>query len=417
MNPNFDLNIENYSKEEIEEIFELPRSYNELTIEEKETKLRQNIMTDRSIGVQVKNNTLAFLQKAKDFLKSKLGTDIKGSIQSFEHSYKDIYNLDKTLQKSDTKFEGSTYLIQRKEIPYGKSMPSEFYQGTINPLDKRIIRQNLNIDTRFRDNYYTTISTNVHFDLPIMLSNIVSMQLTAIEFPTTYYVVSKLTGNNFFTIQIDDVSKVITIPDGNYNAIGIADYLNTYVSKITDNKFNQLLFSVDNAYGNGSGRMVVGVKFPNTPFNFVLNFQTDKDGNEDRINPLPLKFGWLLGFREGLYANNSCYLSEGIIDLLGPKYIYLVVDDYNNSVSDSFYGAFSSSLLNKNILARISLQGQPFSSITQNNLTLITYPRQYFGPVTIQKMQVQLLDEYGRILDLNNNDYSFCLTFQTIYDL
>ena len=54
MNPNFDLNIENYSKEEIEEIFELPRSYNELTIEEKETKLRQNIMTDRSIGVSKK---------------------------------------------------------------------------------------------------------------------------------------------------------------------------------------------------------------------------------------------------------------------------------------------------------------------------------------------------------------------------
>ncbi|NBU14654.1 MAG: hypothetical protein EBT35_08655 [Alphaproteobacteria bacterium] len=37
---------------------------------------------------------------------------------------------------------------------------------------------------------------------------------------------------------------------------------------------------------------------------------------------------------------------------------------------------------------------------TQNNFNIVTLPRQYFGPVTIQKLQIQLLDEYGRILFL-----------------
>ena len=32
-------------------------------------------------------------------------------------------------------------------------------------------------------------------------------------------------------------------------------------------------------------------------------------------------------------------------------------------------------------------------------------------------MNIQLLDEYGRVIDLNNMDYSFCLTFQSVYDL
>jgi hypothetical protein len=50
-------------------------------------------------------------------------------------------------------------------------------------------------------------------------------------------------------------------------------------------------------------------------------------------------------------------------------------------------------------------------------LLLVTTSRQYFGPVDIQKMQIQLLDEYGRVLDMNNMDYSFCLSFQTVYDL
>ena len=110
-------------------------------------------------------------------------------------------------------------------------------------------------------------------------------------------------------------------------------------------------------------------------------------------------------------------MSEGIVDLTGPRYIYLVVDDFNNNVNNNFYSAFNSSILNKNILARISLTTNVFNNLEQNNLNIITTPRQYFGPIDIQKLQVQLLDEYGRIITLNNMDYSFCLTMQIVYDI
>jgi len=165
----------------------------------------------------------------------------------------------------------------------------------------------------------------------------------------------------------------------------------------------------------GSGRMVVGSSTGTQEFS--INLLTDRYGNEDRQTPLPLKFGWLIGFRQGYYENALTYISEGIIDVIGPRYIYLVVNDFNNNVLDGFYGAFTSSILNKNILARLSLIGNVFTSMTKDNFNLITTTRQYFGPVDIQKLQIQLLDEYGRTLDLNNMDYSFCLTFQTIYDL
>jgi len=124
-----------------------------------------------------------------------------------------------------------------------------------------------------------------------------------------------------------------------------------------------------------------------------------------------------MGFRNGIYINNSNYVSEGLVNLLGPRYLFLVVDDFNNNVNNGFYSAFNSSVLNKNILARISLQSTIFNILSENNLNLITYPRQYYGPVNILNMNIQLLDEYGRIIDLNNMDFSFCLTFQTAYDL
>ena len=125
----------------------------------------------------------------------------------------------------------------------------------------------------------------------------------------------------------------------------------------------------------------------------------------------------MMGFRQGVYKNNYSYVSEGIVDICRARYVYLVIDDYNNNVNNGFYSAFNASILNKNILARISMQDGTFNILSQNNLSLITTTRQYFGPVDIQKMNIQLLDEYGRVIDLNNMDYSFCLTFQSVYDL
>ena len=42
--------------------------------------------------------------------------------------------------------------------------------------------------------------------------------------------------------------------------------------------------------------------------------------------------------------------------------------------------------------------------------------REYFGPVDIERLQISLIDEYGRKLDLNNMDWSMTLVFEHLYD-
>ena len=425
----FDLNLDNYKKHELEEIFGLPSNYNHDLISLKEQQLIQNILSDSAVDSMTKNKTVTFLNSAKhilvSFIKNNKGNN-KGddkeyvSLKAIANTYNSVFNLDhnKLVTSNVTENNGS-FIIKQPSTPYGHSNPSDFYQGTINPLNKRILRKSLNIDTRFRENYYGTKSSNFHLDLPMRMTEVVSMQLTALEFPSTFYNFSKAFGSNFFTITIPSTSDslVVSIPDGNYTPDALASYLNTYLASLTTTAFQHIFFTVDITNTSGSGKMIVGIKAPEEPFVFTLNFQQDKTGQDDRMTPLPLKMGWMMGFRNGLYENNTTYVSEGIVDLLGPRYMYLVVDDFNNSVSDGFYAAFTSSILNKNILARISLQGSVFNYLSQNNFNLITYARQYFGPVDLQKLQIQLLDEYGRIVDLNNMDYSMCLTMQSIYDL
>jgi hypothetical protein len=417
----FDLNIDNYKMDELEEIFSLRQGkYDSIMIEASCSKLRDNISSDRTIEESIRMKTIIFLEEAKKLLISQLNSS--HLVQKLANAY----NMNSNLLDSPVIEAGNTFIIDKPKASFANSYPGEFFPGVINPLKKRTTRQNLNIDTRFRENYYATSSTNFHFDLPIKFSSVMQMQLSAFEMPMSYYNISKQLGNNFLSIKIDSNgnSYVITIPDGNYTPFALKNYLNNYVTvTVPDLNFIQFIYNIDNSgnsgssIGSGSGQFIIGTTPGNPNMYFTLNFQNDINGNPDYTNPLPLKLGWLLGFRNGIYTGNINYVSEGIADLNGSKYLYLVVDDYNNNVNNGFYSAFNASVLNKNILARISMQPTPFGITAQNNLSLITNPRQYFGPVDIQKLNIQLLDEYGRIIELNNMDYSFCLTFTSVYDI
>lgn len=394
---NFDLNIENYKEDELRDIFGLTSPYQVSSIRASELRLRENIMSDQKVDKHIKTQTLDFLQKARQILSIALNTDTK------------------ELKSSALTAAGDTFIIQPPVTPYTNSLPSEFYPGTINPLKRRTLRQSLNIDTRFRDNYQTTESTNFHLDLPTNFNKIMTMQVTAFEFPISYYVVSKRQGTNFFAVTVDGVSSIIVVPDGNYSAAAIVTLLNALNSGVS-------FIWHQEPDGSGTGQLTMTAS--GSALHLTLSFDTDIQGNVDQ-SPLQLKLGWMLGFRQPEYTGDSLYLSEGVVDLTGPKYIYLAVDDYNNNVNNGFYSAFNASILNNNILARIALQ--PTASvhaIDYTNETVITSgsnmvanPRQYFGPVDIRKLHIQLLDEYGRQIRLNSMDYSFCLTMQSVYDL
>jgi hypothetical protein len=414
----FDLNIDNYTKKELMEMFDLPSNYDRNILEIKESKLRESIINNKEINKDTQAKTIQFLVKAKNILltapnnQSEQNQNQNGDLKQ---KIMDFYNSSYELK--ETKLEDpQEHMVQvRPDKPYLSSFPSEFFPGVINPLKKRTIKRNLNIDTRFRENYFASPSTNFNFGLPATFENVLQMQLTAIELPTTYYNVSKQYGNNFFSVTANTSTSVVTIPDGNYTYEGIVNVINNQLD-ILGYPFNKVTFLLNINNNSGSGQMMVGPLDPSLN-TLSLNFQADRFGIDDRSTPLPLKFGWTLGFRNGVYTNNLNYVSEGVVDVTGPRYVYLVVDDHNNNVNNGFYSAFNSSLLNNNILARITLQSRFFDVQLSNNLNVVTTPREYFGPVNIQNFNIQLLDEYGRVIDLNNMDFSFCLTLITVYDI
>ena len=139
-------------------------------------------------------------------------------------------------------------IINHPERQFIYSSPSEFFQGSLNPLNTRVITKTLNIDTRFRDNIYTTKCTDFTINLPVKFSKVVSMQLAALEFPVTFYGISEELGNNFIYIQVnynalDDSGEVLDA-SGTYTGGGQIQVRDNF--SVTSKKFN-----TSTAGGNG----------------------------------------------------------------------------------------------------------------------------------------------------------------------
>lgn len=450
---NFDLNINHYTREELIDMFDLPPHFDNNVVDIQELKLRNSIFKNNKINKDTQANTINFLAKAKKVILNLNEYNTKGQNQnedrvgSIVNEQGSIYKLtdsikDFTMKDSMQLLEDDTYESQiptntimedtgvhpiqtQLTTPRTSSYPSEFYSGILNPLKKRLVRKNVVIDTKFRDNYYNSSSTNFNLNLPTQFKNVVQMQLTEIEFPFYYYAISAQYGNDFFSITVDSVSAIVTIPEGNYDPITVTNAVNTALNNL-GHPFSQVAFNVQlgesnimSSYLIGNNKMFVGPITGSTITSIELNFQTDMFGNPDTGTQLPLKLGWSLGFRNGMYTGSLNYLSEGVIDVLGAKYIYFVVDDHHNNVVKNFYGMLNASVLNNNIIAKFPVFSvRPFNFFVTASITNTSSPpREYFGPVDVYGMTIQVMDEYGRIIDLNNMDYSFTLMLTCIYDL
>ena len=151
---NFDLNINNYTKGELVEMFGLPQNYDKNILEIKETKLRDSIINNREINKETQISTTNFLIKAKNILlNSPQQQQSNQSTELLSEKILDIYNTSYELKPSKLTDPGEHMVQERPDKPYLSSFPSEYFPGIINPLKKRTIKKNLNIDSRFRDNY------------------------------------------------------------------------------------------------------------------------------------------------------------------------------------------------------------------------------------------------------------------------
>ena len=300
----------------------------------------------------------------------------------------------------------------------------------------------INIDSRFRDEYNYSSLANYYFTLPEKINDVKMISVCNIELPQSVFNVSSDLGNNYFRLAYnDDVNGTGLLFDA------VVDISNGYYTTTPANGTNPLIVSMKNAANNltnAPGLPPFGQFVPaftnyyqngniiDTTYNgcftsltngdqsytCIVDFAVTPDGNFDKYN-VKSKLGWALGFRDLSFTipPNGIIYSESFANLVGPRYLYLVVDEFSRGNQSSFISPLPTSLINKNILARISIDYKRYSFGevlvgNQFNGILLSDNRSYTGKTDLQKLNIQLVNEWGNPVNLNGLDFSFTIAVE-----
>jgi len=295
---------------------------------------------------------------------------------------------------------------------YGSSM---VMTGVQKPTKKRI----MNVDTRFTDEYiypkgnFNGVEQYI-FTLPQRLTDVRAMRVRSVEIPVSFSAFSAAMGNSAFAYKRMDtkVSSVCVLPDGNYaSTTDLVTAVNTQLYAAPSGGGNLELFA--NPAGN--------LYFVNnaTTYDYILNFAVDVCGNDDKYQ-FRSKLGWAMGFRDASYGvvrnHAASVTAESAPNFNTVRYLYLVVDEFSSSFPNSFLAPLDQYMLNKKILARICVLGSsPYGTVLSGNEAngvLVSDVRTYQGKIDIQKLSVQLVNEWGVPVNLQGLDFSFALEIE-----
>lgn len=298
-------------------------------------------------------------------------------------------------------FDKNDLFLEPKTTQYGSHM-------VMSNVHKPTKRKYINIDTRFSDEYNYLSVANCNVTLPERINDVKSISIASIELPMSFYNISSSLGNNSFQMTSDTGTYTIVVPDGEYISTNLKSTLNALVNDKTSATSSDLSFNI---VSSPTGGELISVS---SSINCSLNFAVNDKGVTDKYN-VKSKLGWMLGFHQVEYdITNSTTTAEFKIDLNGPRYLYLALEEFHNGNKNSFISTVSSGLVNKNIIARISLDKSNYGFgkiLPANKLNglLLSDIRKYSGKVDLQKLNFQLLNEIGNPISLNGYDYSLCL--------
>ena len=268
----------------------------------------------------------------------------------------------------------------------------------------------LNVDTRFTDDFTTNkqclSGTKYIITFPEQINDVLSLKLETIELPLSFNNVSSQLGNdNFLMTRVSDGARVnIRIKENYY------DYESLRSTSLLTNLPLGVTCKIDD---------LDKWSFTNTSSeSYIINFAVDVSGNTDK-NQFKSKLGWLIGFRDVEYSllPSSSLVGESLVNYSPMRYVYVVLDEFTNSFQNSFSSFYEKSIMNKKILAKVGLgdvnyQRHSMMSINCNNGPICSDTRNYNGKIDIKRINVELVNEWGKCLNMRGDDISFLLKIE-----
>ena len=247
-----------------------------------------------------------------------------------------------------------------------------------NPNFNNIIERMVNIDSTFRSNSFpqnsdefrynelgnveTTIYSNTNFtcNLTEKLNNVLSITLHSVQIPYSWYNITRF--NNI--IKVDDTT--ITVPPGNYS---ITELLAKINELFTSNSLSITMdYNIDNSYK---------INITQDTSNNIIFYELSESFINSKSNH---NLGWSLGFRNAIY-NDLDFTAEALVDINGPKYFNLSVDEFKSNISN---------------------RGVVSMETSENKLSLPSYFSNDLLLADTPEENDRLIPQYSNIREINN---------------
>jgi hypothetical protein len=244
------------------------------------------------------------------------------------------------------RYQKKTGLIDEDHLVIGEiRQPSAgnhdipFAQGDNNPTKRYTVTRIVNFDSHYRTildpssvacpvsapNSSRRLDSPSNFtaNLSQPLQNVIEITLENVEIPVSWYVFNAEYGTNYYST--DQRVDSFSIPVGNYTAgQQVVAALNA-ISIDLEFTFNPLTHKIS-VKNTGSDNITIEWYKSKSE----LNFCVEGGGVGQKLD---YNLGWLLGFRTDRYAvaSNNTIVGEAILDLHGPRYLLISLDDFQNS--------------------------------------------------------------------------------------
>ena len=329
---NQELNIENYTSNKLKKLFNeangsntFLNSYTLLDIEEGKKRLYVKLL--QKYNYTNKELIESFVENASKVLSTELFST-NNNITSMNTEMVGVKNIIKDPRQLNKNYFNETYRI-------------------------------ISIDSLYRSNiwysnyvYDSKTSSDMIIQLNDTLDNVVSLELTNICIPYTFYNIDSENGNNYFYVEIsgnDNSLEKLEISSGSYNNASLVTEINTSIQGLIGDASVDLVVSINTTSNkititntNNSGN--------NNTYNIIFYDYLDNEQNfsNQSINGLSPEvqskinnnLGWLLGFRsinnennclEYLIGPGSILVAESLCYIPYTKYFVISIDDLNKN--------------------------------------------------------------------------------------
>lgn len=347
--------------------------------------------------------------------------------------------------KEKTYMVYGNYTEKSRSLIVNPHSEPEFQNKTNNTYNNHIIYMEPNNDF--------TINLSRNF-------SIIRMSVDTFAFLNTVYTFSSkkstsvcLSVNNFFYIKCNGGNLIrITIPDGTYNAVELFSYLREYFQSVTC--LNHLYVG----YSTITGKLFfwTSSEEEKDSSDYTIYFGQSQmcEKTSDLNCDLEQNAGWYMGFKRATYhlqpftnqtnldefimlknslakyeADTSGYSNfdnitckieaESIYNAHHQKVLFLVVDDFNNNTDNVHISAYNGECIHDNILAKINIFPSDSTNFSRELMraSIEYYSREYYGPVDVKRLRIKLVDEFRNTVNVNENDYSLTLKFDSLYNI